>query len=65
MRAGLAEAVQSEMRMAEALEREQQSMAFMQLCTQEELDELEYRMSVGVAEAAKWTDHTYQMMQFI
>jgi hypothetical protein len=34
-------------------------------CTRDYIDDLEYQISVGVAEAAKWTDYTYQTMQFI
>lgn len=34
-------------------------------CTSERVEDLEYRLTVGVAEAQKWTDNTYQLIQYI
>ena len=40
-------------------------MADSKNCTKEALDDLEFKLSVALAEAEKWTDFTYQTMQYI
>lgn len=37
----------------------------MRECTQEAVEELEFKVSVALAEAEKWTDYTYQAIQYI
>jgi uncharacterized lipoprotein YehR (DUF1307 family) len=34
-------------------------------CTEEAVEDLKYKINVGLAEAQKWTDYTYQGMQYI
>ena len=38
--------------------------AFKQL-TQENMDDLEFQLSVALNEASKWTDYIYQIIQYI
>ena len=37
----------------------------LKMCTSTEVDELEFKESVAIAEGAKWTDTMYQIIQYI
>ncbi len=51
--------------MQEQIEEAKLKQAQILKCTQEGIDEIEYKLNVALNEASKWTDYTYQTMQYI
>jgi hypothetical protein len=65
VREGLSDALIEQAHAEQESERAQEYSEKIRECTHEAVDELEYHLCVATEEVTRWTDYTYQVMQFI